>query len=117
LQPLWEVYFGPDILGSVRSFALSRVSQNSDFDKKDGRRPIYLCGLPLLCIGSLAVGLSRSIPQLMIWRFLQAFGASPGISVGAGVIGDIYKLEERGTAMGVFFAVSQVRWNTGTGKP
>jgi len=42
----------------------------------------------------------------MIWRLVQAFGASPGLSVGSGVIGDIYKLEERGTAMGIFFAVS-----------
>ena len=42
----------------------------------------------------------------MMWRFVQAFGASPGMSVGGGVIGDIYKLEERGTAMGTYFAVS-----------
>jgi hypothetical protein len=28
------------------------------------------------------------------------------MTVGAGVIGDIYKLEERGTAMGIFFSVS-----------
>jgi hypothetical protein len=27
------------------------------------------------------------------------------MSLGAGVIGDIYKLEERGTAIGVFFGV------------
>lgn len=27
------------------------------------------------------------------------------MSVGAGVIGDIYKLEERGSAMGIFFGV------------
>ena len=33
-------------------------------------------------------------------------GASPGAVLGAGVIGDIFKLEERGRAMGVFFAVS-----------
>ena len=32
-------------------------------------------------------------------------GASPGPALGAGVIGDIFKLEERGRAMGVFFAV------------
>ncbi|KAG5651696.1 hypothetical protein H0H81_007755 [Sphagnurus paluster] len=70
----------------------------------DGRRPVYLVGLPLLCIGSLGVGLSKNVSQLMVWRFVQAFGASPGLSVGAGVIGDIYKLEERGGAMGVFFA-------------
>jgi MFS family permease len=42
----------------------------------------------------------------MMWRFVQAFGASPGVSVGGGVISDIYKLEERGTVMGTYFAVS-----------
>jgi MFS family permease len=59
----------------------------------------------LLCIGSFGVAFSPTIPQLMFWRFVQAFGASPGMSVGAGVIGDIYKLEERGQAMGLFFGV------------
>lgn len=46
-----------------------------------------------------------TVPQLLFWRFFQAFGVSCGLAVGAGVIGDIYKLEERGAAMGVFFAV------------
>ena len=71
----------------------------------DGRKPVYLISVPLLFFGSLGVASSRSIPQLMLWRFVQAFGSSPGLAVGAGVIGDIYKLEERGQAMGIFFAV------------
>ena len=37
---------------------------------------------------------------------MQSLGAAPGQVLGAGVIGDIYKLEERGRAMAVFFAVS-----------
>ncbi|KDR82156.1 hypothetical protein GALMADRAFT_135518 [Galerina marginata CBS 339.88] len=69
-----------------------------------GRKPIYLVGTPLLFVGSIGVAASQSIPQLMIWRFIQALGCSPGLAVGAGTIGDIYKLEERGQAMGVFFA-------------
>ena len=36
-------------------------------------------------------------------------GASPGPALGAGVIGDIFKLEERGRAMGVFFTVSKCK--------
>ncbi|KAJ4482506.1 MFS general substrate transporter [Lentinula aciculospora] len=68
-----------------------------------GRKPVYLCGLPLLTIGSIGVAFSRTMPELMLWRFLQTLGGSPGLSVGAGVVGDIYRLEERGTAMGVFF--------------
>ncbi|KAJ7209671.1 MFS general substrate transporter [Mycena pura] len=73
-----------------------------------GRRPMYLYGLPLLCLGSLGVAFSRTIPQLMVFRFVQAFGTSGGLAVGGGVIGDIYKLTERGTAMGIFFAASLI---------
>jgi MFS family permease len=71
----------------------------------DGRRPTYLTSLPFLFVGSFGVAQSTSIPFLMFWRVFQSFGASSGASVGAAVIGDIYKLEERGTAMGVFLAV------------
>lgn len=78
--------------------------------RTDGRRPIYLFYFPLFIIGSFAVASSCTINQLIVWRFVQAFGTSPGVSVGAGVIGDIYKLEERGGAMGVFFAVSSPQY-------
>ncbi|KAF8576298.1 MFS general substrate transporter [Ramaria rubella] len=66
-----------------------------------GRRPVYLVSLPLLCLGSLAAAISKNVLQLVISRALQAFGASCVTSVGAATISDIYKLEERGTAMGV----------------
>lgn len=69
-----------------------------------GRRPIYLKFLPLLVLASVAVAAARTVAELMVWRVVQALGAAPAFSVGAGVIGDIYKLEERGEAMGVFFA-------------
>ncbi|CAA7261029.1 unnamed protein product [Cyclocybe aegerita] len=69
-----------------------------------GRKPIYLTGTPLLFLGSMGVASAQTIPQLMTWRFIQAIGASPGLAVGSGVIGDIYKLEERGQAMGIFFS-------------
>lgn len=49
--------------------------------------------------------MSRTVGELFFFRVFQAAGASPGFSIGAGVIGDIYKLEERGTAIGVFLAV------------
>jgi len=66
---------------------------------------MYLCGMPFLCIGSCGVAMSMSFRSLLFWRFVQVFGASGGVSLGAGVIGDIYKLEERGTAIGIFFGV------------
>ncbi|KIY48200.1 MFS general substrate transporter [Fistulina hepatica ATCC 64428] len=71
-----------------------------------GRRPVFLVCMPLVVVASFGVGAAITVPELMIWRFLQAFGTSPGWVVGVGVIGDIYKLEERGFAMGIFFGVS-----------
>ncbi|KAG7086356.1 hypothetical protein E1B28_002316 [Marasmius oreades] len=68
-----------------------------------GRRPVYIVGLPFLVMGSLRVAMSKTIEELMVWRFFQTIGVSFGLSVGAAVIGDLYKLEERGTAMGIFF--------------
>ncbi|KAI0648498.1 MFS general substrate transporter [Trametes meyenii] len=73
-----------------------------------GRRPTYLWSLPCLCIGSVGVALAHGVPSLMFWRVVQAFGSSSGLSVGAGAIGDMYRLEERGTAMGIFFGASFV---------
>lgn len=73
----------------------------------DGRRPCYIYHLPIMVLGSLGTAQAQTVGQLMVWRFVQALGASPGISVGAGVIGDIYKLEERGTPYGTYFGVSR----------
>ncbi|KIK36302.1 hypothetical protein CY34DRAFT_531693 [Suillus luteus UH-Slu-Lm8-n1] len=71
-----------------------------------GRRSMYLLGMPFLCAGSCGVAMSTSLRGLLFWRFVQTFGCSGGLPLGAGVIGDIYKLEERGTAIGVFFGAT-----------
>jgi MFS family permease len=65
-----------------------------------------LFSLPILVIGSAGVASAQNVPSLLFWRYFQAMGGSPGSVLGAGVIGDIFKLEERGRAMGFFFAVS-----------
>ena len=56
-------------------------------------------------MGSAGVAAAQSIPSLLFWRFFQSMGASIGPVIGAAVIGDIFKLEERGRATGVSFAV------------
>ncbi|KAL1706303.1 major facilitator superfamily domain-containing protein [Schizophyllum commune] len=71
-----------------------------------GRRPVYLAAVPVLCAGSLGVALSSTINQLLVWRSIQALGMSPGFSVGAGVVGDLYSAEHRGLAMGVFLGIA-----------
>ena len=71
----------------------------------DGRRVAYIYSMPCLAVGSFGVSVSRSVPELLFWRSIQAVGSSAGMSTGMAIIGDIYKLEERGTAMGITFGV------------
>ena len=61
--------------------------------------------MPCLALGSFGVSVSRSVPELLFWRVLQAAGSSAGVSTSMAIIGDIYKLEERGTAVGITCAV------------
>jgi MFS family permease len=74
----------------------------------DGRRPIYLYTSLVFIIGSAGVAAAQSIPSLLFWRFIQSMGGSLGPVLGAAVIGDIFKLEERGGAMGVCCAASKL---------
>jgi MFS family permease len=50
--------------------------------------------------------MANSAPQWVVWRVVQALGAGGGMIVGAVVVSDLYRLGERGTALGVFFTVS-----------
>ncbi|KZV62756.1 MFS general substrate transporter [Peniophora sp. CONT] len=69
-----------------------------------GRRPIFLTMLPILIIGSIGAAAARSVTTLVAWRVVQAFGASGGFAVGAGVIADVFPLEQRGRATGIFYS-------------
>lgn len=62
--------------------------------------------MAILAAGSFGVGAARTIPELLVWRVIQALGASSGLAVGMGVLADIYRLEERGRSSGIFFGVS-----------
>jgi MFS family permease len=85
---------------------LNYVLSNIHSSAVDGRRPVYLYTLLVFVIGSTGVAAAQSIPSLLFWRFFQSMGASLGPELGPAVIGDIFRLEERGRAMGVFFTVS-----------
>ncbi|KZS89816.1 MFS general substrate transporter [Sistotremastrum niveocremeum HHB9708] len=71
-----------------------------------GRQPIYIVSLPIYILASFGVSFSHSVPTLLLFRALQAFGSCAFQSVGAGTISDIYRLEERGRAMGVYYCLA-----------
>jgi EmrB/QacA subfamily drug resistance transporter len=70
-----------------------------------GRKPTLIAGIVLLLIGSLLCGFAWSMASLVVFRLIQGLGAGAIIPITATVIGDLYKLEERGRAQGMIASV------------
>lgn len=49
-----------------------------------------------------ACGFAQSKQELMAFRFLSGLGGSAPLAIGGGVLGDLFKPEERGKAMGLY---------------
>ena len=70
-----------------------------------GRKPVMLFGTAVFLIGSVTSGLSQNIAQLIAFRALQGLGAGAMQPVTLTIVGDIFPIEERGKAQGMFGAV------------
>ena len=70
-----------------------------------GRKPTLIVGIVLLLLGSLLCGFAWSMTSLVVFRLLQGLGAGAIFPVTITVIGDLYKLEERGRAQGLMASV------------
>lgn len=68
-----------------------------------GRRPVYIMSITIGIVASILCASSKNIAMLIVFRALQASGASSGQTLGAGSIGDVFDVADRGKAYGVFF--------------
>ena len=78
-----------------------------------GKSRLFVLGLAIFTSGSLACGLSGSIIQLIIFRILQALGASMMLSVTLAIIVQVFPIYERGKAIGYFTAIIALGMITG----
>ena len=101
------VWLVQSALNSVRNYS-SWLTTALHLSFIDGRRLSYLWCLPVMILGSFGVAGAQTVAYLVFWRMIQGMGASPRLSIGAGVIGDIYGLEDRGSALGAYFGVCSV---------
>lgn len=88
-----------------KSLFIYSLKNLTDYIHLDGRRPVYLISLSLFCISSFMLGLVRDVPSLFFWNTVQTFASGGSFTNGAAVIVDMYKLEERGAAMGIYMGV------------
>ncbi|MDD1719420.1 MAG: MFS transporter [Methanoregulaceae archaeon] len=65
-----------------------------------GRWRLFLAGFALFTASSLACGLSATLPELIIFRILQATGAAMVFSISSAIIFEVFPEGEQGRAMG-----------------
>ena len=70
-----------------------------------GRKPVITFGIIIFLIGSILCGLAESMVDLIIFRFIQGFGAGAITPIATTIVGDIYTKEERAKIQGYLSSV------------
>ena len=71
-----------------------------------GRKLMFMLGLVVFTVGSILCGSAGSVDQLVFFRVLQAVGGASMMPATLSLISANFAKEERGTAMGIWGAVS-----------
>lgn len=78
-----------------------------------GRRKVFITGMLVFTIASLACGLSRSGPALIIWRAIQGLGGAMIFGTGLAILTSVYPRNERGRVIGINAAAVYVGLSAG----
>jgi EmrB/QacA subfamily drug resistance transporter len=78
-----------------------------------GRKPILTFGIIVFLIGSVLCGFAETMYQLIVFRFIQGFGAGAVMPIATTIIGDIYTKEERARIQGYLSSVWGISAITG----
>ncbi|KMJ58450.1 MFS transporter [Bacillus sp. LL01] len=70
-----------------------------------GRKPILTFGIIVFLVGSLLCGMATSIEMLIVFRFIQGFGAGAVMPIASTIVGDMYTKEERAKIQGYLSSV------------
>src|ERR1700710_3168319 len=99
-----DLHVGPaDVIGVVNVYQIALVATLlplAALGEIVGHRRIYLGGLLLFTLASLACAMSWSLPSLLIARTLQGLGASGIMSVNAALVRFVYPTRMLGRGFG-----------------
>jgi DHA1 family bicyclomycin/chloramphenicol resistance-like MFS transporter len=73
-----------------------------------GRKPVLLLGLFITTVASIAAIFATSIHALIVFRVLQALGASSGLVIGRAIIRDLYARDRAASMIGLVTTVMVV---------
>ncbi|CAG8609596.1 15859_t:CDS:2 [Dentiscutata erythropus] len=108
LSPIASTILYPAIITLRQELNTTEIVVNSLVwaaysDEFATRRKVYLASIMLFIVSTTICAVSRTIWLLLIMRAIQACGSSAVLSIGAGIISDIYISTERGHAYGLFY--------------
>jgi len=78
-----------------------------------GRKRIFLWGMVVITILSLALGLSPSGEMVVVLRFVQGIGAAMVFGTGLALLTSVYPKEDRGKVLGINVAAVYVGLSVG----
>jgi MFS family permease len=67
-----------------------------------GRFPIYNISNIFFVIFTVACAVSSDLSMLIVFRFFAGVAGSTPITIGGGTFGDLFSVEERGSAMAIW---------------
>jgi len=67
-----------------------------------GRKNFYMASVMLFTAASMACGLARTMPVMILFRAIQGAGGGVMITVSQAILRESFPPEEQGTAMGLF---------------
>ncbi len=67
-----------------------------------GRKQYYAASIAIFTLASLMCGLSGSLGELVLWRFVQGIGGGGLISTSQAILRETFPLSEQGKAAGIF---------------
>src|SRR6202050_3575935 len=73
-----------------------------------GRRRVFLTSIFLFTVASALCGLAQSLPQIVLFRFLQGVGGAALVPLSQAVLFDINPPKDFGRAMTIFVAGSNL---------
>ncbi len=66
-----------------------------------GRKRIYVTGLVIFTIGMALCSIARNVPQIIVFRIIQAIGAAMSIGCSTAIVTDAFPPKEMGRGLGM----------------
>ena len=67
-----------------------------------GRKRFYMASVFAFTLASMACGLARNLPAMVVFRAIQGLGGGAMITVAQAVLRETFPVEEQGLAMGIY---------------